>query len=115
MNEVAVKEVLGVDIKVLTDDNKEKILRFRDFTNFTSTTLSYDYEDHYVGYPIHFFPILKEIKLTINCSGLSFEVVDVDDKLEKLKIELEKLENKGKTHLSVDTVNILIDRIKENI
>ena len=76
INEVLCK-LLSVDLKALTFDNKEVILRYTDFKNCEDAMIEYNYYD---GYDEIFVfrcphPVLKEIKITIPCSSCSMEVI----------------------------------------
>lgn len=76
INEVLCK-LLSVDLKALTFDNKEVILRYTDFKNCEDAMIeynSYGGYDEFFGYRCP-HPVLKEIKITIPCSSCSMEVI----------------------------------------
>ena len=64
-----VKEILGIDIKVKTDKDREKILSYTDLKNCKDSTISLNYND----YGEHKCQII----VTINCDGYLLKVVDV--------------------------------------
>lgn len=81
MGKEIIDELIGIDLRVLTNKNEEKTLRFIDLKNCKDVTISYDY---YQSYKFNEFyrqdillpPVLKEIKITIPCNGYSLEVLD---------------------------------------
>lgn len=75
MDEKVINKLLSVDLKVATDKNKEKIVRFLDFKNCKDVNISYDYYESCDGFRIC-STVLKEIKITIPCNGYSLKIFD---------------------------------------
>jgi hypothetical protein len=74
----ALCKLLSVDLKALTFDNKEVVLRYTDFKNCEDAMIEYNYYEGYdeiFGYRCP-HPVLKEIKITIPCNGCSMEVIN---------------------------------------
>ena len=81
MGNEAISELIGIDLRALTNKNTEKILRFTDFKNCENIEISYDYDQSYVfeefyRHDVALPPVLKAIKITIPCNGYSLEVLD---------------------------------------
>lgn len=70
-------KLLSVDLKALTFDNKEVILRYTDFKNCEDAMIEYDYYDEYdaVYYALR-RPVLRGIKIEIPCNGCCMEVIN---------------------------------------
>ena len=73
----ALCKLLSVDLKALTLDNKEVILRYSDFKKCEDVMIEYDYYDEYDAvYKSLRHPVLKGIKITIPCSSCCMEVIN---------------------------------------
>lgn len=65
-----VEKILGLDVKVKTNKCDEKIIRLMDFVNAEDSTIAFNYFDY--------MKPKRQIIITINCDGYSFEVVDTE-------------------------------------
>lgn len=74
-NEI-VNKILSVDIKVLTNDNKEVIIRYADFKYFEDMTISQEYKENYSNNAC-FNKSLENIGFDIKCRGYSMEIIEV--------------------------------------
>ena len=76
MDETVVDKVLSIDIKVLTSENKEVVLRYTDFKNLEDMTISREYKDDYYC-NLLCIKSLKGLDFYVKCNGYSFELVEV--------------------------------------
>lgn len=68
MNKETIEEVLEFSIKIRTNTDKEKIIRFFDIRQHISSSLTYDYDyDEFLG----------KIEFELECLGYSMEITDV--------------------------------------
>lgn len=67
-NIVTIKEILGLDIKVKTNQNEERNLRLIDFINTRDCTLT-------IGHSDYLYNPSKQITIVINCDGYSLELI----------------------------------------
>ena len=70
-----IDRILSVDIKALTNENKEVIVRYTDFKDLDNATISYNYTDHYTN-NFCYRQKLVGISFDINCKGYALEVVE---------------------------------------
>lgn len=70
-NKEIVEEILGFDIKVRTNNNEEKILRFTDFKNnsYLNSTISLEPHTDHTGFKFYTIEIKHE------CLGYSREII----------------------------------------
>ena len=89
MNNEVFCKLLSVDLKALTSENKEVVLRYSDFKNCEDARIEYDYCEEYDGVYGYrrSYPVLKEIKITIPCNGCSMEVINEYTKSKKASQE----------------------------
>lgn len=61
------ERILGIDILVRTNENKDKVLRISNISGFIGGYLCLPHED-----------VPKEIKIDVECLGYSYEVIPID-------------------------------------
>lgn len=76
MENTIVNKVLSIDIKVLTNDNKESIIRYTDFKYLEDVTISQEYKEDYSN-NVCFNKSLENIGFDIKCKGYSVEIIEV--------------------------------------
>lgn len=76
MEDTVVDKVLSIDIKVLTKEDKEVILRYADFKCLEDMTISREYKDDY-SCNLLFRKSLKNLGFDAKCDGYSFEIIEV--------------------------------------
>ncbi len=78
-DETIIKKLLSMELKMLTNEDKEVKILFKDFINCRNVIVSYDYnrDEYCIGNDeIYRYstPVLKEIKITIPCNGYSLKI-----------------------------------------
>lgn len=74
MKRETVDKILSMDIRVLTNEGNDKVIRFTDFKNLKDMTISYEYDYS------HVYPVLDEIKIDVKCNGYLLAILDTESK-----------------------------------
>ena len=70
-----IDRILSVDIKVLTNENKEVIVRYTDFKDLDNATISHNYTDHYAS-NFCYRQKFEGIGFDVNCKGYILEIIE---------------------------------------
>ena len=75
MKDKFIDRVLSINIKALTNENKEVIIRYTDFKDLDNATISYGYTDYYTR-NFCYRQKLEGIGFDVNCKGYALEVIE---------------------------------------
>ena len=69
MKDEIIEKILGVDIKVLTNTGKEKVLSISDLVNVSDSKTKFSVDENRFGYPYY------KIDLHIECDGYGWRII----------------------------------------
>lgn len=79
MKDEIIDRILSIDIKVLTNENKEVIVRYTDFKDLDNMTIRHDYADRYSN-NFCYRQSLEGVGFDVSCQGYSIEIEECEKK-----------------------------------
>lgn len=75
MDDKLIDRILSIDIKALTNENKEVIVRYTDFKDLDNITISQSYTDRRSNI-VCYKQTLEGIGFNVSCQGYTLEIIE---------------------------------------
>ncbi len=77
MKDKIIDRILSIDVKALTNENKEVIIRYTDFKDLDNINITHDYKNHYNN-NFCYKTTLEGFGFDVNCKGYTIEFIETD-------------------------------------